>query len=175
MQLYKGCKKYFPDCILYVLGCLSNMCIFSLQDGSHSILICIWNIHSNETQNTGMDIVLVHTHTHRAKYYVFIPLQWEAGVSAVFRVNSKSEQIDSLHWANCQWPPSLQGSEWMECLVWTTVPRPSPSSQKGWFDGRTDRGTKWTGRWTDRRDGNVVLLMRKTIQSSQPEITDWLK
>lgn len=66
---------------------------------------------------------------------LFTPLQWEAGVSAAFRVNSKREQIDWRCWVNCRWPPSLQGSEWMECLVWTTVPRwderPSLSGQRG--------------------------------------------
>lgn len=68
-------------------------------------------------------------------------------MSAVFRVNSKSEQIDLWQWANCQRPSSHQGSQWKRCPVWTTVPRSSAPGQKQWAvrqtDGRTDRGTEW--------------------------------
>jgi len=68
-----------------------------------------------------------------------------------FGVNSKSEQIDSQHWVNCQLASSLRGSEWMEALVWTTVPRwdewPSPLSQKGQTDRQTDRLTDWLIDW----------------------------
>lgn len=139
MQLYKGCKKYFPDCILYVLGCLSNMCIFSLQDGSHSILICIWNIHSNETQNTGMDIVLVHTHTHTVLSITYSFLSSERPVcqqcsGSIPKVNKLTHCTERI--VNGL-PPSRGQSEWSVLFGQLSRGLRRPARRDDLTDGRT--------------------------------------
>lgn len=68
-------------------------------------------------------------------------------MSAVFGVNSKSEQIDSRHLVNCQLPSSLRGqSEWS--VLFGQLSRGEMSGLH-----RPGRGDRLMDGWTEKQIG----------------------